>query len=92
MDRMNSFVHFQRILGEIIRANRKRIGMSQVSLAAKAGVSKRFLRDVEHGRCDIAVANLLRVSHELGLSMSELFRQVEDDATGKLNGRNSLNG
>ena len=70
-------VHFSLMLAQVVRKSRERSGMSQDTLAAKSGVSKRFLRDLEHARTDISVTNLLRISQALNLNMSELFLQVE---------------
>lgn len=77
MKGMSKPEQFQLILGETIRASRKRVALSQAALAEKAGVSKRFLRDLEHGRTDVSVMNLLRIVEELNLSLSSLFMQIE---------------
>jgi transcriptional regulator with XRE-family HTH domain len=76
---MSNSARFSAVLGETLRNSRIHTGMSQAALAAKARVSKRFLRDLEHGRTDVSVANLSRIAQELGLSLSDLFGQVESE-------------
>ena len=56
-------------LGALLRAERKRQGLSQVELAALCGVSPRFLGEIEGGRSTAGIGRILRVCSRLGLDL-----------------------
>ncbi|MBI2394077.1 MAG: helix-turn-helix transcriptional regulator [Deltaproteobacteria bacterium] len=56
-------------LGAAIRAERKAQRLTQARLAALAGVSPRFLIELEHGRPTVGLALTLRVLSTLGLDL-----------------------
>src|SRR5215217_7525324 len=59
--------------GATVLRHRLRAGWSQRELAARAGVSVRMLRDLEHGRITRPQeASLLRISTALGLALTDL--------------------
>ena len=70
--------HFNICLGEVIRANRMREGISQALLAERAGVTRRFIQELERGRSDISMQNLYRLSRALNTTVEAIARQVED--------------
>jgi len=56
-------------LGALIRERRRQIGMDQKTLAAKAGVSRFWVIDIESGKPRAEVGLVLRALHALGLSI-----------------------
>jgi HTH-type transcriptional regulator/antitoxin HipB len=56
-------------LGETVLAARKRQGLDQLLLADLAGVSDRFVRDLEHGKPTVQLREVLRVLDALGLTL-----------------------
>ncbi len=64
-------------LGWAIRAARSAQQISSRELAERAGVSARFLVQLEGGSGNISVARLNDVAHALGKTLSQLFREVE---------------
>ena len=48
-------------LGQFVRDQRKRIGLTQVDLADLAGVSDRFLRELEKGKTTAEVGKVITV-------------------------------
>jgi transcriptional regulator with XRE-family HTH domain len=62
------------VLGERVRAHRKTLGLSQEALAHQAGVHWTFLGQVERGRRNLSLHNLLRVATGLGVDPSELVQ------------------
>lgn len=56
-------------LGETVRSTRKQQGLDQLLLADLAGVSDRFLRDLEHGKPTVRLKEVLQVLDALGLTV-----------------------
>lgn len=53
-------------LGEVLRAARKQLGLTQPQLALAAGVGVRFIVDLEAGKPTLRLENVLRVIDALG--------------------------
>jgi len=56
-------------LGAAIRERRKTLGLDQIALAAKVGVSRRWLIQVEAGKRGASFGLLRRTMHALGMQM-----------------------
>ena len=67
---------FLRAFGERIRAERARRGMSRRLLAHHAGISERYLTQLESGKGNVSVLLLRHLASALGLPLSRL---VDDD-------------
>ena len=57
-------------IGLIIRDRRRRLGLNQSDLAAKAGVGRQWLIAVERGKPRAEIGMILRTLHALGLALS----------------------
>lgn len=55
-----------RNLGEFVRSERRRQGMTQTRLCAAAQVSRRWLSDMEAGKPTAEIGLVFRVLHALG--------------------------
>lgn len=53
-----------------IRARRRKLGLAQVELAELAGVSERFVREVEGGKPTVRLDKLKPVLDVLGLQLT----------------------
>lgn len=51
---------------ELIKAERKRTGLTQADLAARAGVGLRFVRDLEQGKASLRLDTLNQVLRLFG--------------------------
>lgn len=60
-------------VGEEVRRRRERLGLTQKELAARAGLSLRFLAQLEHGAGNISLARFADVAAALGASPAELL-------------------
>lgn len=69
-------------LGLAVRARRKELGLGVQQLAERAGLSPRFLSQLEHGEGNISVARLWDVAEALSTSASELLRAAEPSRRG----------
>src|SRR5215210_3293124 len=60
-------------IGETVRAERKRLGLTQEALARRADMSKSGVQLIEHGqRTDLPYSTLKKLSGALGLTIGEL--------------------
>ncbi len=64
-------------IGFRIRANRKLANLSQQALAERAGVSYKYLGEIERGKTGLSVEILLKVSKALNLEPSEFLDSGE---------------
>lgn len=72
-------------LGERIRSFRKAGRLSQESLSELADIHPTYLGQIERGEVNPSTKTLFRISHALGISLSELFSflTMEEPATRK---------
>lgn len=61
-------------LGETIRQERKRQKVTQVELAALAGIGVRFLRELEHGKTSCQLGQTFSVLETLGITITAKAR------------------
>ncbi|MEC7946836.1 MAG: shikimate kinase [Myxococcota bacterium] len=71
-------------VGGRLRQRRVELGLTQAALAREAGVSPRFLVQLEKGEGNISVQRLHAVCAVLGLSLARLFEGLGPDDRGKL--------
>lgn len=68
------------VIGKRILKIRERLGIPQNELAHRAGLSKTYLGELERGQRDnISVGKLAKIADVLGISMSELFSDIENE-------------
>jgi transcriptional regulator with XRE-family HTH domain len=70
---LHSVPQHRRILGETIRAHRKKAKLSQEALAEKADLSPVYISRVECGKENISVDAAMRVAKAVGVRLHELF-------------------
>jgi transcriptional regulator with XRE-family HTH domain len=63
-----------RTFGERIRARRQELGKSQEQLADDCGLHWTYVGQVERGRRNISLHNILKIAHGLGVDPGELVR------------------
>ena len=61
------------IIGEQLKAERLKAGMTQEQLAAKIGTKKSYISRIENGKSDIMLNTLFRICSGLGKHMSIEF-------------------
>jgi DNA-binding XRE family transcriptional regulator len=65
-------------LGKAIRSLREEAGMTQATLAERAGISASWISRVEHGQVDPTWATIVQIAAGLGVSMVSLAELTED--------------
>ena len=73
-DSDDAFLH---AFGDRIRAERARRGMSRKLLAHHAGMSERYITQIESGKGNISIVLLRHVAEALGLPLARL---IEDES------------
>lgn len=66
-----------RAFGQRVRERREAQGLSQEALAARSGVHWTFLGQVERGRRNLNLHNLLKIAAGLGVDPSELVQGLK---------------
>jgi transcriptional regulator with XRE-family HTH domain len=65
------------VFGERVRAQREALGLSQEALADRCDVHWTFLGQVERGRRNLSLHNLLKIATGLGVDPAELVRGLQ---------------
>jgi transcriptional regulator with XRE-family HTH domain len=73
-------VEISRTIGRRVRAARTALGWTLDQLAARSGVSRRMLINVEQGVTNPSIATLLRLSDALGIGLPALVDTADDGA------------
>ncbi len=60
-------------LGQKIRYERLKHGLSQEDLEEKSSVSRRTISEIERGNADIRYTNLYQIAEAFGIRISELL-------------------
>lgn len=66
----------QKFGATIVRLRKER-NLSQERFAGEAGVSTRYMSDVENGIRNVSLDIIEKIAKQLGLSISQLFAEVE---------------
>lgn len=66
----------QKFGATIVRLRKER-NLSQERFAGEAGVSTRYMSDVENGIRNVSLDIIEKIAKQLGLTISQLFAEVE---------------
>lgn len=66
------------IIGKNLRNERKIVGLSQQALAEKAGISYKYLGEIERGQVSLSVEILMKISEALDVEAGKLLSEQED--------------
>jgi transcriptional regulator with XRE-family HTH domain len=62
-----------RAFGSAIRMHREKLGISQEEFAHQAGLHRTYISDIERGRRNVSLLNLVRLADALRVPISHLF-------------------
>ncbi|WP_232297385.1 helix-turn-helix domain-containing protein [Gemelliphila asaccharolytica] len=65
--------------GERVKQLRKNIGLSQEKFALKINMDRTYLASVEAGNRNISLKNIEKIADGFDMSISELFKGVENE-------------
>jgi transcriptional regulator with XRE-family HTH domain len=77
-------------LGGVVRRLRVAAGLSQESLAAKAGLHRTYIGAIERGEKSVTVEMLSRIGDALEVSLPEIFRQLEERLVARARARQRI--
>lgn len=63
--------------GEKVKTLRCKSGLSQEELAHRSGIHPTYLSGIERGKRNVALENIYRLAKGLGLSLTDLFRNLK---------------
>lgn len=65
------------VFGERVRARRLELGLSQESLAQKAGLHRTYVGSLERGERNVALINILKLGKALDLDAGSLITRID---------------
>lgn len=65
-------------VAEALRARRKQLGLTQFEAAELAGVSVRFVHDIENGKATVQLDRVQALAEALGLSLTLGLRKTSN--------------
>lgn len=63
--------------GDRVRMLRKAQNLSQEQLAERSGLHRNYIGGIERGERNVALLNILRLAKALGVTPSELMKEIE---------------
>jgi transcriptional regulator with XRE-family HTH domain len=63
--------------GRNVRKRREARDLTQESLAEKAELDRTYISDVERGARNVSILSIARIAKALGMSISELSREID---------------
>ncbi len=74
----NPYVQTRRLaFGQVVRARRKALGLSQEKLAERAGCDRQSINRVENAAYSPSLDRVFLLANALGVSLAELFADLE---------------
>lgn len=65
--------HIQEEFGEKVRFFRKKLGLSQESLALLSDLDRSYIGSIERGERNISIINIHKISKALNVNIKDLF-------------------
>ena len=65
--------------GQRIKHIREQQGMSQKDLSYSADLDRSYITSVENGQRNISIVNLEKIANALKVSLSELFKEINEN-------------
>ncbi len=66
-----------RLLGATLRRYRQQLGLTHKALAAKTGLDKSYIGEIERGERNLSVLSVVCIADALGLSVSQLLTSLD---------------
>jgi transcriptional regulator with XRE-family HTH domain len=63
--------------GSVVRAERKKQGLSQEELAERADMHRTYIGMIERAEKNITLINMHKIADALGLGLSDLFSRLD---------------
>jgi transcriptional regulator with XRE-family HTH domain len=63
--------------GQVVRARRQKLGISQEDFAAKAGIHRTYMSSIELGKVQISIVIAAKIATALEAPLSKIWADVE---------------
>ena len=73
-------VDMKLVLGNAIKQKRSALGISQEELAARAGLHRTYVSEVERGERNPSITSVEKLAHALDISITSLFERTEPNS------------
>lgn len=70
-------IELLQIFGERVRELRKANKLSQEELAAKAGIDRTYLSDIELGKTNVSLSHIGAIANGLSMTVAELIASID---------------
>ncbi|MEB5487987.1 helix-turn-helix transcriptional regulator [Burkholderia pseudomallei] len=64
--------------GEAVRRRRRAKGLSQEAFGDACGIDRSYMGGIERGEHNLALVNIIKIVHALGVKPSEFFSDLDD--------------
>lgn len=71
------FVDVKKTFGQTVLYHRRRLGISQEQLAARSGLHRTYIGDIERGKRNISLKNIAKLAEALGITASDLLAKIK---------------
>ena len=76
--------------GDAVRRLRKKVEPSPEKFAARAKIRRTYMSEIERGVTNVSLDTIDRVAKGLGVSLPELFREVESERSRRSQAKHKL--
>ena len=76
---------YEKQLGARIRQLRNNIGLSQEKFALSIEMDRTYFSTVEMGKRNVSLHNIEKIAKGLNVSLSELFKDIEEEQKNEIN-------
>ncbi len=73
------------IFGLTVRERRNALGISQEELAERTGLHRTYIGDIELGKRNVSLENIVKLADALGVTPSTLFSEFESKRSKRSN-------
>jgi transcriptional regulator with XRE-family HTH domain len=70
-------LNISKAFGMVVRRQRERLGLSQETLADKAGIHRTYVSSIELGKVRVGLDVAKKVANGLGVHLSDLIAEAE---------------
>lgn len=74
-----AIIDLPRVFGIVTRRYRQRLGLSQEEFAILCQLHRTYIGAIERGERSVTIVTAYKIAVALGLSLSALIREVEED-------------
>lgn len=74
----NKNISIQVKFGQVIRARRLHLNITQEELAFRANLHRTYIADVERGSRNLSLKNIEAIIGALEINLSEIFKSIEE--------------